>query len=152
MVWNGNFGMEYRRCQNGMEDNLPYQFHTRFCALYLQKNIIRISDSEKYFCHESSQLQYLRVLFVDKSWHLGRVYCANRVRITSCKNNAICSIDVAKSTGLTCFIFILRLTICQVVFFFLPSSRKFVFAISSPFQLNFIYIFSFLAYFNSFCC
>ena len=23
---------------NGMEDNLPYQFHTRFCALYLQKN------------------------------------------------------------------------------------------------------------------
>ena len=32
--WKGNFGMEYRRCQNGMEDfkngmehNLPY-FHT----------------------------------------------------------------------------------------------------------------------------
>ena len=32
-VWNGNFGMEYGRCQNGMEDNLPYR--TRFCALYL---------------------------------------------------------------------------------------------------------------------
>ena len=34
MEWNGNFGMEYGRCQNGMEDfknimedNLPY-FHT----------------------------------------------------------------------------------------------------------------------------
>ena len=51
MVWNGNFGMEYGRCQNGMEWNgrfqewngrqssmLPYQSHTRFCALYLQKN------------------------------------------------------------------------------------------------------------------
>ena len=27
MEWNGNFGMEYGRCQNGMEDNLAY-FHT----------------------------------------------------------------------------------------------------------------------------
>ena len=48
MEWNGNFGMEYGRCQNGMEDfknemedNLPYQFHTRFRALYLLKNIYR---------------------------------------------------------------------------------------------------------------
>ena len=24
---------------SGMEDNLPYQFHTRFRALYLQKKI-----------------------------------------------------------------------------------------------------------------
>ena len=24
-----------------MEDNLPYQFHTRFCALYLRKNTYR---------------------------------------------------------------------------------------------------------------
>ena len=51
MEWNGNFGMEYGRCQNGMEDfkngmedNLPY-FHTNsildFRALYLQKNTYR---------------------------------------------------------------------------------------------------------------
>ena len=32
-VWNG---ME--DFKNEMEDNLPYQFHTRLCALYLQKN------------------------------------------------------------------------------------------------------------------
>ena len=32
--WNEDF-------KNGMEDNLPYQFHTRFCALYLQKNTFR---------------------------------------------------------------------------------------------------------------
>ena len=42
MVWNGKwnetFGMEHRRCRNGMEDNLPH-FHTRFHALHLQKNI-----------------------------------------------------------------------------------------------------------------
>ena len=34
--WNG---ME--DFKNGMEDNLPYQFHTRFRALYLQKNTHR---------------------------------------------------------------------------------------------------------------
>ena len=40
--------MEYGRCQNGMEwkisrmeDNLPYQFHTKFRALCLQKNTYR---------------------------------------------------------------------------------------------------------------
>ena len=27
MEWNVNFGMKYGRCQNGMDDNLPY-FHT----------------------------------------------------------------------------------------------------------------------------
>ena len=27
------------RCQNGMKDNLPYQFYSRFRAMYLQKNI-----------------------------------------------------------------------------------------------------------------
>ena len=32
MEWNGRF-------QNGIEGNLPYQFHTGFCALCLQKNI-----------------------------------------------------------------------------------------------------------------
>ena len=34
--WNG---ME--DFKNGMEDNLPYQFHTRFRALHLQKNTYR---------------------------------------------------------------------------------------------------------------
>ena len=49
MEWNGNFGMEYGRCQNGMVQEwngrqssiLPHQFHTRFRALYLQKNTYR---------------------------------------------------------------------------------------------------------------
>ena len=48
MDWNKNFGMECGRYQNGMEDfkngmedNLPYQFHTKFCALHLQKNTYR---------------------------------------------------------------------------------------------------------------
>ena len=41
MEWNGNFGMEYGRSQNGMKWKILYQFHTRFCALYLQKNTYR---------------------------------------------------------------------------------------------------------------
>ena len=56
MEWNGNFGMEYGRCRNrmedfknGMEDNLPYQFHTRFRALYLQKNTHRCRVVIKYY-------------------------------------------------------------------------------------------------------
>ena len=46
MEWNGNFDMEYGRCQNGMEDlkngmedNLTNQFHFRFRSWHLQKNI-----------------------------------------------------------------------------------------------------------------
>ena len=43
--WYGIWKMpEWNRMEdfkNGMEDNLPYQFHTRFCALYLQKNTYR---------------------------------------------------------------------------------------------------------------
>ena len=58
MEWNKNLGMECGRCQNGMEwkisrmewngrfqewngrqsSILPYQFHNRFRALYLQKD------------------------------------------------------------------------------------------------------------------
>ena len=83
MEWNGNIGMEYGRCQNGMEWNgrfqewnrrqssiLPYQFHTRFRALYLQKNTHRCRVVIKY-CHRSIQLQYLRILLVDKSRYFG---------------------------------------------------------------------------------
>ena len=44
--WNG---MEVFK--NGMEDNLPYQFHTKFRALYFQKKkksiYIRMAGSDK---------------------------------------------------------------------------------------------------------
>ena len=36
MEWNG---ME--DFKNGMEDNFPYQFHTRFRAMYVKKNTYR---------------------------------------------------------------------------------------------------------------
>ena len=54
--WNRNFGMEYGRRQNGMEDfkngmenNLPYQFHTKFRTWHSHKNISYMdSDNQKY--------------------------------------------------------------------------------------------------------
>ena len=42
MEWNGRF-QEWNGKQSSI---LPYQFHTRFCALYLQKNIW-MSGSDK---------------------------------------------------------------------------------------------------------
>ena len=55
--------------------------------------------------------------------------------------------------GLTCCFFYFEIdNLPSRKFCFLTSSRKLVFAILSPFQLNFIYIFSFEACSNSFWC
>ena len=78
--WNG---ME--DFKNGMKDNLPY-FHTNsildFVHFFAEK-FIPMSGSDKSHCHRSIQLQYLRVLFVDKLRNFGCLYCANSVRIAS---------------------------------------------------------------------
>ena len=100
MEWNGMerkfwYGIWKMPEWNGMEDFkngrqssiLPYQFHTRFCAFFTEK-YIPMSGGDKKYCHRNIQLQYLRVLFVDKLRYLGRLYCENSVLI------AVCSIDV----------------------------------------------------------
>ena len=78
MEWNGRF-QEWNGRQTSI---LPYQFHTRFCALYVQEKTYRCRVVIKY-CPRSIQLQYLRILFVDKSRYFGCVHCANSVRIAS---------------------------------------------------------------------
>ena len=70
-----------------------------------------------------------------------------------CKYIAICSIDVIVGDFDRFNLFVLFFQIDNLTnpkFCFLTSPRKLVFAISFPFQLNFICIFSFLAYNNSF--
>ena len=106
--------------------------------------------SQKYSTSISTQIicQQIAVLWL----------CTLRKQCTYCiivsKLQFNCSIDVTVDNLdrfdllllLFFFFFFLRLTICPVVnFFFLHrhSSEKLVFAISFPFQLNFIYIFSF---------
>ena len=78
--WNG---ME--DFKNGMEDNLPY-FHTNstldLCIVFTEK-YIPMSGSDKYYCHRSIQLQYLRIVFVNKSQYFGCVHCTNSVRNAS---------------------------------------------------------------------
>ena len=78
MEWNGRF-QEWNERQSSI---LPYQFHTRFCAFFTEK-YIPMSGGDKKYCHRSIQLQYLRVLFVDKSPYLGRLYSENSVLIAS---------------------------------------------------------------------
>ena len=87
--WNG---ME--DFKNGVEDNLPYQFHTRFCALYLQKNTYRcwvvITNIVTVVFNFNINAYYLstnRGIFA--------VYIAQTAYVLHhCKYIAICSIDV----------------------------------------------------------
>ena len=113
--WNG---ME--DFKNGMEDHLPYQFHTRFCALYLQKNtyscwmvvnniVIEVFTFNIYVYYSLTN----RGTFV--------VNIAQTVYVLHhCKYIAISSIDVIVDDfdRFDLFLlFFLRLTICQVLNF-----------------------------------
>ena len=134
---------------NGMQSSiLPYQFHTRFLALYLQINI--------YGCRVVTNNIVSEVLnFIIYGYYLSTdcgsfVVCIAQTVYVLHHNKriAICSIDVL--TGVTCFLFYFEIdSLPSRNFFRLPSSRKFVFAISSPFQLNFIYVFIFYTYSDS---
>ena len=80
------YGISYGRCQSGMEWKISRMerktiFHARIRELHLQKKHIRMSSSDKQYCRRSILLQYLRVLFVDKSRYFGCAYCAGSVCI-----------------------------------------------------------------------
>ena len=129
MEWNGRF-QEWNGRQSSI---LPYQFHARFRALYLQKNTYRYRVVIKY-CHRSIQLQYLRILFFDKSRYFGCVHCANSVRIASlqvhCNLIAALMLQLTTLIDLTCCFFcffVLRLAICPVVnFVFLRHENSYL--------------------------
>ena len=70
-----------------------------------------------------------------------------------CKYIAICNIDVIVDDFDRFDLLFFEIdNLPSPKFCFLASSQKLVFAISFPFQLNFISIFSFSAYNNSFWC
>ena len=160
MEWNGNFGMEYGRCQNGMEWKISRMewktiFHTSIpipyyisCIVFTEKYTpMSGSDkilSQKYSTSISAHIisRQIAVLWLCTL----RKQCTYCIIVSTLQFN--CSIDVTVDD----------LDRLDLLFFFcfffeadnLPSrkfcfftSRKLVFAISSPFQLNFIYIFSF---------
>ena len=163
MEWNVNFGMEYGRCQNGMEWKISRMewktiFHTSIpipyyilCIVFTEK-YIPMSGGDKKYCHRNIQLQYLRVLFVDKLRYLGRYIAKTVYLLHHRKYIAVCSIDVIVD-DFDRFDFFFEIGyLPSPKFCFFTSSRKLVFVISFLFQLNFIYIFSFSAYNNSFWC
>ena len=122
MEWKENFGMEYAKIKwkerfqerNGKQSSI---LHTRFRALYLQKNIYRClvvtNDSVKevfnfniYGYYSSTNCGSL-VVYIAQTLY---VLCHS-------KYIAICSID--DLTGFN--LFFLRLTVCQVVILFFSS-------------------------------
>ena len=129
------YGMErkfrYGRCQNrmedfknGMEDNLPYQFHTRFCALYLQKNtylcwvVIDNIVTKLFNCNI-----YAYCLSTNRGTLV--VYIAQAVyALHHWKYIAICSINVIVDDFDRFDLFFLRLTICQVLNFVFLHRHK----------------------------
>ena len=77
--WNGISRMEW---QTIFHTVLPYQFHTRFHALYLQKNTYRCRVVINNIVTEVFNFN-ISAYYVDKSRYFGCVHCANSVRIAS---------------------------------------------------------------------
>ena len=87
--WNGMEDLK-----NRIEDNLPYQFHSRFCALYLQKNTYRFRGVINDIVTEVFNFNiYAYYLSTNRGTLV--VYIAQTVYVLHhCKYIAICSIDV----------------------------------------------------------
>ena len=150
--WNG---ME--DFKNGMEDNLPY-FHTNSIqdfVHFLQKNTYRYRCRVliKNFVTEIFNFN-IYAYYLSTNCDTWVVYIAKTVYLLHhCKYIAICSIDVIVDDFDRFDFFFFEIGyLPSPKFCFLTSLRKLVFAISFPFQLNFIYIFSFSAYNVSFWC
>ena len=138
---------------NGMEDNLPY-FHTNSIlhfVHFLQKNTYRCRVVIKNIVTEIFNNIYAYYLSTNCGTWV--VYIAKTVYLLHhYKYIAVCSIDVIVD-DFERFDFFFEIDyLPSPKFCFFISSRKLVFAFSFPFQLNFIYIFSFSAYNNSFWC
>ena len=98
MEWNGNFGMEYGRFQEWNERQssiLPYQFHTKFRALHLQKNtyrcrVVTIILSQKYSTAISTHIIFRQIAVL---WLCTlRKQCTHCIIVSTLQFN--CSIDV----------------------------------------------------------
>ena len=161
MVWNGmerkfRYGIWKMPEWNGKQSFiLPYQFQTRFCALHLQKNTYRCRVVINNIITEVFIFN-IYVYYLSTNRGTLVVYIAQTVYVSHhCKYIAICSIDaiVDNFNRFDLFFFFFEIdSLPRPKFCFLTSSRKLVFVASFPFQLNFIPIFSFSAYNDSFWC
>ena len=146
--WNGRF-QEWNGRQSSI---LPYQFHTTFCALYLQKNTYRCRVVIKNIVTEIFNFNIYAYYLSTNCGTLVVILRKQCYLLHHRKYIAVCSIDVIVD-DFDRFDFFFEIGyLPSPKFCFFTSSRKLVFAISFLFQLNFIYIFSFSANNNSFWC
>ena len=150
MEWNGNFCMDYGRCQNEMELKISRMewktifyisipVHIRFCTLYLQKNTYRCRVVINNIGTEVFNFNiYAYYLSTNRGTLV--VYIAQTVYVMHrWKYIAICSIhDIVGDFDRFHFFFFFEIdNLPSPKFCFFTWSRKLVFAISFPFQLNF---------------
>ena len=138
--WNGRF-QEWNGTQFSI---LPYQFHTRFGALYLQKNAYR--------CHVVIiillQKYSTSILTHSICWQIAELWmcilckqCTYSIIVSKLQFN--CSIDVTvddldRFDLFFCFFYFEADNLPSRKFCCLTLSQKLELAISSPFQLNFM--------------
>ena len=132
--WNGRF-QEWNGRQSFI---LPYQFHTRFFALYLQKNTYRCRVVINNIATKVFNFNiYAYYLSTNRGTLV--VYIAQTVYLLHhCKCIAICSIDVIVDdfNRFDLLFLFLRLTICQVLnFVFLHRHKNSYLLFHSRFSL-----------------
>ena len=146
MEWNGNFGMEYGRCQNEMEWKISRMewktiFHTSIpipyqisCIVFAEKcKLMSGSDkilSQKYSTSISAHVSCRQIAVL---WLCTlRKQCTYCIIVSTLQFN--CSIDVTVDDldrfdllSFFCFFLFLRLTICPVVnFVFLRHDNSYL--------------------------
>ena len=143
MEWNGRI----QEWNGRLSSILPYQYHTRFRAS--QKNTYRFRVVINNIVTEVFNFN-IYVYYLSTNRCTLVVYVAQTVYVLQhCKYSTLqfnCNIDVTIDDldRFDLFFFYLGANnLPSRNFCFLTSLRKLVFAISSPFQLNLIYIFSF---------
>ena len=147
MKWSGNFGMKDARME------WKTIFHSRFCAVHLQKNTYRCRVVINNIVTEVFNFNIYAYYWSTNRSTLVVCIAQTVYVLHHCKYIAICCIDgVVDAFDRFDFYFFEIDNLPSPKFCFFTSSRKLVFAISFPFQLNFISIFSFSAYNNSFRC
>ena len=141
MEWNGRF-QEWNGRQSSI---LPYQFHTRFCALYLQKNTYRyrvvINNIVTEVFNFNIRAYYLSTNRGSLLW-----LCTLRKQCTYCiivstLEFAALMLQLTTLVNLTCFFFILRLTICPVVNFVFLDRHENSYLLFYPRFSLFLFIF-----------
>ena len=154
--WNGNFGIEYGRRQNrmedfknGMEDNfltsipIPYQIS---CNAFTEKHILYrcrvvINNIVAEVFRFNIYVHYLRlncgtlIVFIMQT-----VYALHHIKYIS-----ICSIDgmVDDFDRFNFFCLVSRLKICQVVHFFFFHTHESLYLLFHPRFNSFLFIYTF---------